>query len=94
MRRNVHPGSAADVVRPVVIGEAPRPDQRPLALGQGASHADRARTTQRNLARMQNTGEWRCRTGDFGRRGIGVAHLPTVALRLDRKALFNPARAA
>ena len=32
MRRHVHPGAASDVVRTVVIGEAPRPDQRPLAL--------------------------------------------------------------
>ena len=38
MRRHVHPGAASDVVRTVVVGETPRPDQRPLALWQRASH--------------------------------------------------------
>ena len=68
MRRHVHAGAAADVVRPVVVGEAPRPDQRPLPLRQGAPHPDRPRTAQRHVRGMQHAGECRCRTGDFGRR--------------------------
>ena len=79
MRRHVHPDAAAHVVRPVVVGETPRPDQRPLPLRQGASHADGPRAAQRDFPRMQHTGECRCRASHFGRRGIGIAHLLTLA---------------
>ena len=78
MRRDVHP-DAAHLVRPVVVGETPRPDQRPLPLWQRAAHADGPRTAQRHFPRMQHTGECRCRASHFGRRGIGVAHVLTVA---------------
>ena len=79
MRRHVHPLAATHVVGAVVVGETPGPDQRPLALRQRASHQDRPRPAQRYLARMQHTGEWRSHTGDFGGRGVGVAHGITVA---------------
>ena len=57
MRGHVHPGAARDVVRPVVVGEAPRPDQRAFPLREGAPHPDRPRAAQGNLTRTQNTGE-------------------------------------
>src|SRR5882724_9765653 len=79
MRRHVHPLAATHVVGAVVVGETPRPDQRPLPLRQRASHPNRPRPAQRHLSRMQHTGEWRSHTGDFGRRGVGVAHWITVA---------------
>ena len=75
VRRHVHAGAIADVVRPVVVGEAPRPDQGSLALRQGAAHADGARAAQRDFSRMQDAGECRCRASHFGGRGIGIAHL-------------------
>ena len=49
---NVHPRAAADVVGPVVVGEAPRTDQRTLPLGQRPSHPDGARAAERHFSRM------------------------------------------
>ena len=86
------PVPSRDVVRAVVVGEAPRADQRPLPLRQGASHPDGARPAQRDFPGMQHTGECRCRASHFGRRGIGVAHRLTVALRPSAEAAFNSAR--
>jgi hypothetical protein len=57
MRRHVHARPGSDVVRTVVVDEAPRSDERALALWQGPAHPDRPRTTQRDLAGMQHTGE-------------------------------------
>ena len=64
-----------------MVGEAPGADQGSLALRQGAAHADGARATQAHFSRMQDTAECRCRASHFGGRGIGIAHLFTVALR-------------
>jgi len=47
MRRHVHPYASSHVVRPVVVGETPRPDQRPLPLRQRTSHPDGPRSAQR-----------------------------------------------
>ena len=43
----------------VVVGEAPRPDQRAFALRQCAPHPYRPRPAERHLSRMQHAGEWR-----------------------------------
>ena len=86
VRRHVHADAVADVVRAVVVGEAPRADQRPLPLRQRASHPDGARPAQRDFPGMQHAGECRCRASHFGRRGIGVAHRFTVALPRHRRA--------
>src|SRR6476469_10066327 len=82
---HVHSGAIADVVRPVVVGEAPRADQGPLAPRQGAAHADGARTAERDFSRMQDAAECRCCASHFGGRGIGIAHLVTLALRSTRQ---------
>jgi hypothetical protein len=79
MRRHVHPCAATNVVRTVMVGETPRPDQRPLPLWQRASHLDRPRAAQRHLAWMQHPGERRSHAGDFGRSGVSVAHGLTLA---------------
>jgi hypothetical protein len=86
VRRYIHPRSVADVVRPVMVGEAPRPDQRALPLRQDAPHPDGTRAAERDFPRMQQTGECRCLAGYFGWRGIGIAHLTTVALFRHRRA--------
>src|SRR3954447_8454462 len=79
MRRHIHAWAATRVVRTVVVGEAPRADQRPLPLRQRAAYRDRPRPAERHLARMEHTGESRRHAGDFGRSGVGVAHRLTVA---------------
>ena len=40
MWRHVHAGAAPDVMGAVMVGEAPRPDQRPLPLRQRPPHPD------------------------------------------------------
>jgi hypothetical protein len=55
---HVHAGTGAQVVRTVVVDEAPRADQGTFALRERPSHPDCPWPTQRNLARMQHTGEW------------------------------------
>ena len=57
MRRNVHARARSDVVRTVVVGEAPRADERSLPLWQGAADPDGPRPAKGHLARMQHTGE-------------------------------------
>ena len=49
VRRNLHPRLPGDVVGPVVIDEAPGPDQAPPQGGQQASHhrVDSPRVTSR-----------------------------------------------
>src|SRR4051794_41324179 len=79
MWRHVHPGPAAHILRAVVVGEAPRPDQRSLTLWQCAPDHDGAWTAQRHLTRMQHAGEWQSRAGEFGRGRVGVAHELTLA---------------
>ncbi len=53
VRRDVHPAADRDVVGPVVVGEAPRPDERALLGRQGPPHRHRARPPERHLARSQ-----------------------------------------
>ena len=57
MGRHVHAGAATLIVRTVVVGETPRPDQRPFPLGQGPAHPDGARPAQWHVTGMQDTGE-------------------------------------
>ena len=87
MRRYVHAGAAPHVMGAVMVGEAPRPDQRPLPLRQRPPHPDRPGPAQRHLAGMQHPVECRSRAGNFSRCGVGVAHRPTVALRLSPASL-------
>ena len=51
VRRHVHPAGDGDVVRPVVVGEAPRADERSAALGKGAADGHRAQPAERDVAR-------------------------------------------
>ena len=52
--RDVHPGVGTDILRAVVIGETPGPDQRAVTLRQGATDQHRPGAAQRHLARLQN----------------------------------------
>ena len=54
MRRHHHPAGCGHVVRPVVVDEAPRADQRPGPLRQRATHRHRARTAERHHARFED----------------------------------------
>src|SRR5699024_5176130 len=47
---DVHPTSDGDVRRAVVVDEAPRTDERTLALREGPPHGHRAGPTQRHVA--------------------------------------------
>ena len=47
VRRHVH---AAAAFRAVVVDEAPRPDERAVAVRQGASHLEGTQPAERNLA--------------------------------------------
>jgi hypothetical protein len=57
MRRHVHADAVADIMWAIVIGEAPRPDKRPLPLRQRPADPDGPRATQRHFARVQHSGE-------------------------------------
>jgi hypothetical protein len=57
MRRHIHARTVAKIMWSVVVGEAPRPDERPLPLRQRAADPNRPRPTQRYLARMQHASE-------------------------------------
>src|SRR5690606_9252615 len=64
-------------VRTVVVGEAPGTDQRSCPLRKGAANEQRARATERHLARGEDLYAARLvtvRAGDFPRTGLGVAH--------------------
>ena len=47
VRRHVHADAA---FRAVVVDEAPRPDERAVAVRQGASHLEGTQPAERNLA--------------------------------------------
>ena len=51
VRRDVHPAGPRDVVGPVVVDEAPGPDERALPRRQRAPHGHRPRPTERHLPR-------------------------------------------
>jgi hypothetical protein len=55
--RYVHSRARSDVMRAVVVGEAPGTDQGPLSLWKGAADPDGARPTKGHLPRMQDAGE-------------------------------------
>jgi hypothetical protein len=71
-----HARAATDVVRPVVVDEAPCADERTLPLRQGSADSHRTRPTQWNVASGQHldTRLRGCRAGLFDRRSIQVAH--------------------
>ena len=74
VRRDVHATGAGDVVRAVVVGEAPGADERALALGEGAPHGHRAGAAERDVARFEDL-------HTVGRRRRGADGL--LRLRLD-----------
>jgi hypothetical protein len=83
VRGDVHRAGAGDLVRAVVVGEAPRADQRPRPLGEGAPDPHGPRAAQRDLARGEDLhgravrvgGRRPVATGEFGGGGLGVAHV-------------------
>src|SRR3712207_1236629 len=78
VRRNVHPAGAGDVVRSVVVGEAPRTDQGTGPLWEGAADRHRPRTAERHRP-----------AGDH----LDAAHTPTLAhVRSSRNDIGSCAR--
>ena len=53
VRRDDHAAGPPDVVRPVVVGEAPGPDQRAEALGERPAHRHRPRAAQGDEPRLE-----------------------------------------
>ena len=95
--RDVHAAGAGDVVRAVVVGEAPGADQRALALREGAPHGHRARAAEGDVAGFEDlhAGGGRRRGADgLLRLGLDIAHpasLPDVQEdRTPRRGRFRP----
>ncbi|CAH0327731.1 hypothetical protein SRABI128_06406 [Microbacterium sp. Bi128] len=92
--RDFHAAGIADLVRAVVVQEAPRPDEAALALRKGAPHIHRAGAAQRDLPRNQefDAGAGPVRFAkDFLGRDFGIAHDDSLASRGPRVSLRHTA---
>src|SRR5581483_10077845 len=92
--RDAHAATDGDVVRAVVIDEAPRADQGAFARGESTPHGHRPRAAQRHVAIGDHLGAGR------GRRALGdlrvvldVAHAPILARGTDRCQRVSPGMA-
>src|SRR5207344_1587380 len=81
--RHVHPTCGADVVRAVVIGEAPGADEGALSLGQGPADGHGPRASERYVAGLEDLDA--VAMGRFGwaerllGRGLDIAHAASLA---------------
>ena len=73
-----HPAGQGHVVGPVVVHEAPRPDERPRPLRQAAPHRHRPRTAERHVPVGQHDRPGRSiltrSAHELGGRPVQVAH--------------------
>ena len=76
------PPESDDRVRPVVVEEAPGPDQAPLPLRQRASYGHRPRAAERHLPRRHDL--------DARRIGTGAHHLVGSCLLVAHPAILLP----
>ncbi len=78
---HLHALAARDVVRAVVVAEAPRPHERPGALRDRAPHVHRPRPAERHVARGEELDAVALLARDadlLGRLGLQVAHAPSL----------------
>src|SRR6478609_9627006 len=91
-----HPAGDGDVGRTVVVDEAPRADQRALAVREAAPHEHGARPAERHLAAGQDDGTLAAVltsvAGHLGGLAIGVAHVVRVVVAETTAPGWRPAR--
>ena len=81
VRRHAHAPGRRDVVRPVVVDEAPGPDQGAAALRQRPAYPHRSRPAERDVAGLHHL--------DAHRGGSAAGHLAGVLLHVAHRGLIG-----
>ena len=97
VRRDRHPAGVRDGIGPVVVGEAPGADQRPLPRGQGAPDLHGPQATEGHHPRGDHLDPGRASrlADDLGGVAFGVAHgssVPRAGVRSSRRRRGCPRR--